>query len=314
MIDNNSIVKEIHSSFTTAEKELLDEAQRRLENAADKDKKERAIKLARLGFEQSKPVRQMSREHLEEAESLLNLKCRYDKIAPQYKFLTEKKLKSICEKYGLVVGKADRYIGDIPDQNQEDIINFKILDETYLEVEDAGYRSAMFKTKDQGTVHPREMSTENLYDALIQLKQGIHRYRFVRTRSEIDDVKVSLIRAMITELALRQEKEMIDHVKESLERDTALSDYQIKNLMTPMKNSYFYVAADIDSFDTRGGVLEGNVLKEENSDEELAESIKDTLFRHYDPIVLAQVQGGYLIVTAWGDEAPDPNVVQPRRN
>lgn len=28
-----------------------------------------------------------------------------------------------------------------------------------------------------------------------------------------------------------------------------------------------------------------------------------------DPVVLQQVKGGYLIITAWGDEASDENVV-----
>ncbi len=107
---------------------------------------------------------------------------------------------------------------------------------------------------------------------------------------------------------------MIDQVRKCFQHDTALSDDQVEGLMKPMQNSCFYVAADIDSFNTTGVVIDDNMLKESNNDEELAESIKETLFRYYDPIVLAKVQGGYLVVTAWGDEASDPDVVQPRRN
>jgi hypothetical protein len=33
-----------------------------------------------------------------------------------------------------------------------------------------------------------------------------------------------------------------------------------------------------------------------------------------DPIVLQPVDGGYLVVTAWGDEASDPLVVNANRN
>ena len=33
-----------------------------------------------------------------------------------------------------------------------------------------------------------------------------------------------------------------------------------------------------------------------------------------DPVVLKEVKGGFLIVTAWGDEASDPNVVNEINN
>jgi len=33
-----------------------------------------------------------------------------------------------------------------------------------------------------------------------------------------------------------------------------------------------------------------------------------------DPIILQRVVRGYLIVTAWGDEAADPIVVNPKNN
>ncbi len=33
-----------------------------------------------------------------------------------------------------------------------------------------------------------------------------------------------------------------------------------------------------------------------------------------DPVILQPVKGGYLIVTAWGDEASDPDIINPIHN
>jgi hypothetical protein len=52
---------------------------------------------------------------------------------PHYKFIDEDSVNKICEKYGLVYGKIDRYIGTVPDKNLAHIEKFKIdsIDECY---------------------------------------------------------------------------------------------------------------------------------------------------------------------------------------
>ena len=58
------------------------------------------------------------------------------------------------------------------------------------------------------------------------------------------------------------------------------------------------IAAQEEDFDTRGMYVKGHKLEM---------SIPD-------PIVLQPVKGGYLIVTAWGDEASDAAVVNEIKN
>jgi hypothetical protein len=315
---NNTIVKEIHGSFSVAEEELLQEARSILEESQDEKKKKRAEQLSRIGFGSAKPVKRVSKEEQERAEKLLHLKQRYSRVAPQYKFITEEKLLAICEKYGLVVGSSERYVEDIPAQNQEDIMNFKILDEAFLEVSDDRYRNAVHTTKDGKEMHPKDMSTSHIEYFLTFMQRKLsrdHRGAYM-SMSAVDDIPVTLIRAMITELTLREQTDAIEEQRK-LWKNSLANVIKIKTLIelfNPIKSTYFYVAADVDSFNTEGVTLEGNQLVEQNNDKELEESMKQDLFRYYDPIVLAKVQGGYLIVTAWGDEASDPDVANPTRN
>lgn len=58
-------------------------------------------------------------------------------------------------------------------------------------------------------------------------------------------------------------------------------------------------------------------LKDMKVDEDKYERIKNLITRKLeapDPIVLKPIIGGYLIVTAWGDEASDPDVINPINN
>lgn len=302
---SKSIVAEIHESFTRAELELVYEAEMILKEATEENK-EKADRLTKLGFGSAKPVERLSDKKMQEAEQLLHLRKRYSRIAPQYKFLTEDKLVEICSKYKIVVGASERYTEDIPEKNQKDILNFNILDDSFLEISDDKYRNAVWIPKHGSGMHPKNMGTEHLYNAL--------KHICMTTLSSYSlNFDPNIFRAMITELVLRGEKGKVEGLSYYVDQ-TRLSAKQKNELLKPMKTTYFYVAADIDSFDTKGTELESVFLNEAENDEELAESIKSTLYREYDPIVLAKVQGGYLVVTAWGDEAEDPDVIQPNRN
>jgi hypothetical protein len=52
------------------------------------------------------------------------------------KFITEDEITRICQKYGLVFGPAERFIGVIPKENARAIISFKAFDEDVLMVSD----------------------------------------------------------------------------------------------------------------------------------------------------------------------------------
>ena len=314
---SNKIVAEIHSAFDVAEEQLLTEARSILNDAGQEDKKKRAEALSRMGFGNAAPVRRLSPEELKKADELLFLKSRYERIAPQYRFITEEKLLHICKKYGIVVGSSERYYEDIPEKNQEDIANFKVLDESFLEVSDETYRKAMHRPKSGDPVHPKDMGTDHIINTLRFFRRNFadssQRGDYM-SASQVGNMPVDLVRAMVTELALRGEHEMLKVSQNEWRDHTPFSKSVVKKLFTPIKTTYFYVAANIDSFDTKGVELKNNQLVEKSGNAELEESMKNELFREYDPIVLAKVQGGYLIVTAWGAEASDEDVLNPNNN
>lgn len=70
---------------------------------------------------------------------------------PQYKFITEESIKRICEKYGLIYGESNRYVGFIPENNVQDLRNFKIdpNDDCYS----IGYLPSIKKYSDRSFVN-----------------------------------------------------------------------------------------------------------------------------------------------------------------
>ena len=130
-----SIIKEIHDSFSKAEETLLQDAKKVL---ACKNNKEKYDKLSALGFTGSKNVRSLSDEEIKKAEDIIELQKKYTIIAPKYRFITEAKRIELCKKYGIVLADVERFTGDIPEKNVQDIIDFRISDESYLS-EDAWY-------------------------------------------------------------------------------------------------------------------------------------------------------------------------------
>ena len=300
----NTIVQEIHSAFSVAEEQLLTEANSILAEASDKKKMERIDTLRSMGFGNSAPVRRLSPEEKKKAERLLHYKQRYGRIAPQYKFITEEKLLGICKKYGIVVGSSERYIEEIPEANMADITNFKILDDTFLEVSDSRYARARHTTKDGKEMHPSEMTQSHIENLIRMFARG----------HNIHGDTVVLIQACVTQLYLWGHTEEIESLKSYWKRTSPVQHKLIEQLFTPIKTTYFYVAANVDSFDTKGTTLKDNMLIEKDTSKELAEAMRRDLMREYDPIVLAKVEGGYLIVTAWGAEASDEEVMNPTRN
>ena len=78
-----------------------------------------------------------------------------------------------------------------------------------------------------------------------------------------------------------------------------VSKWSNYNKITYKLDSLYSLAAPIEHFDTKGMVLNDYKL-------EVPKPVSD-------PIVLFEVKHGYIIVTAWGDEAQDPAVFNEKR-
>lgn len=306
----NTIVKEIHNSFSSAEQELVEEAKKVLEKAEDEDRVERSKKLASMGFGNAEPVKELSEERIRRAENLQFMKERYKRIAPQYKFITHEKVIEICDKYDIVIGPSTRYTGDIPEENQQDILNFTIADESFLEAIDEEVQDFTWDSSKQLDMKPSEMSTNHLVNSIKMLSRKLSGY------TSNTGEKFRAIRAFVYELSTRGEQTEIDLCREYFQDKAGLAgtEDKVNKLFSTDMMTHFYVAADVGSFDQEGMVIEGVELKSEETSSKTVEDLEREWFQHYDPIVLAKVDAGYLIVTAWGVEASDPDVHNEKLN
>jgi hypothetical protein len=133
------LIQEIHETFFTEVDTLLRESEEMISDETTMgyliNKCER---LKALGFSSSSEVKEAEIEierlkdisKINNEKKIINEAIKYFSIKyPSYKFITKESIEKICNKYGLVYGNVDRYIGTIPDKNLEHIEKFKISDE-----------------------------------------------------------------------------------------------------------------------------------------------------------------------------------------
>lgn len=132
------IIEEIHETFYTEVDRILAEANIYVsEQPKDANLLEKSNRLKKLGFSATKEVTISKQQEsiIEEARKENEVKDHLKRAVnyfsfkyPQYKFITEDSVKNICDKYGLVYGEVSRYKGTVPEENLEQMENFKIED------------------------------------------------------------------------------------------------------------------------------------------------------------------------------------------
>lgn len=128
--DPKEVITEIHNEFDTVTEKLFTEAKEILSSIKDVQKGER---LKSLGFNYSKPAvdaEEEIRKRDKNMEIAKNIEY-YSIYYPNNKFITYEKASEICKKYGLLLGDAFFYIGDVPEKNLSEIENFKLKEEDY---------------------------------------------------------------------------------------------------------------------------------------------------------------------------------------
>lgn len=124
-VDIQQIIEQIHNEFETAADRLLNEAQQIVEESRRKDKS-KGLRLAALGFTQARQAKETIelQEKLEmsekQVEAMREARLKY----PLYKYITDRQVDEICEKYGLVHGKIEQYKGFVPEKNLKEIEKF----------------------------------------------------------------------------------------------------------------------------------------------------------------------------------------------
>lgn len=122
------VIAQIHNEFDSAGEKLLQEAKAIAEAPTNAEKGER---LQRLGFNKSLPAEQLQKDRQARAQSgyIINRISYFAQWYPNHKFITEEVVQQICKKYGLLCGPADRYKGDVPEKNIQEMEKFVLREE-----------------------------------------------------------------------------------------------------------------------------------------------------------------------------------------
>ena len=128
--ENIAIIDEIHEKVDTASEKALTEAKKILTQSVNNEKFERLKKVAELGFPNAKEVKEAKKEledfqlATEKSKWINHYQTRYP-----YKYILVEDIQKICRDYKLIMGADCDYIDSIPEKNQKEIINFKLLPE-----------------------------------------------------------------------------------------------------------------------------------------------------------------------------------------
>lgn len=129
----NTIIKEIHNQFLTSGEMLLLKANEQLSKSKNKSHKKKIKQLEELGFTNFIEAKELKPEEIKKANKLKELIAKYKVAAPQYSFMTDDRVTEVCKYFGLIQAPVSLYTHNIPDSNKEDILKFKIKDESLLE-------------------------------------------------------------------------------------------------------------------------------------------------------------------------------------
>jgi len=275
--------KQIHADFYGAEERLYIDAIG-LKQRSVSEQRKKAVRLEAIGFNRAKPVQDI-RDHQTKAgmsEAMIEAIDYYRVYYPQNKFITDDEVIKLCNKYGLLLGDAGNYIGDMPEKNLNDIEAFKLRDEE--KVEKRKYPTGYMDAFDR--LQYFDMSS-NAQPAIPTIPLQYIHWNPRRTGESIRQ--------------LAEHRRQIEAASRLYMRYPADEKEKIKaQEKVELEARPYMICAPSQDFHTRGYELrQGARLV-------------------WDPVVLQPVDRngikGYLIVTAWGDEASDPIVVNEISN
>jgi len=174
----------------------------------------------------------------------------------QYKFLLKPQLERLCEKYDLYVRNPEFFLGDIPEKNVKDIMDFKV------DISDLSNFSGLSYQKQMELI---ETIKKNL---------NIFSNEFNKCEYEAHlDIPIEYIRR--------------------IDRELNINTIQIAAVKKLFDEKAFATSS--------ARILDMPELEPIHKVE-------------LDPIVLCEVNGGYIVVTAWGDEANDELLFDQKQN
>lgn len=285
------LITEIHNAFDTAQDRLLSEAHEILLKVKTEEQpiERLAERLKAVGFVQT-PVTKEAEKFKKHRDSVVKTREEaelieyYKRTYPFLKFLTEKELEKICDKYNLVFAPVANYKENVPEKNLRDIECAQILrqedarwDNFRMSVnQHAGSEKDFLKAI--GKTEP--VFTEPEYEALLQNVYGA-----VPNDWKLSSEGFSTGFFVISDRLLGRSNTVSYGRCERISRDG------------------LFIAAPKSHFDLKG-------LTKKNKHGFFNVTIREVK----DPIVFRYVRGGIQVLTKWGLEANDPALVLPITN
>lgn len=273
-------VEQIHMEFFTAADLLVEEAKSVLKQAESLNA-QKVKRLISLGFKNAKQVQEVEpvMKKAELGEEQIKLIRYYQHNYPLNKFITEEQVKQICYKYNLVCGDVSRYKGFVPEKNLREIERFKLKDQEASTMIIEAYAPS---GNSIGTFTAQGVE-------LKRLKGEAYWHIYKKSGDKY-------------EYSFQQDSESTLPFMYGSDRSN-LFGLQEMGYISAIRvcNHSLQICAPVKDMDTRGlEIKDGYKLSEK--------------IHIPDPVVLQPVKGGYLILTAWGDEASDPIVVNQINN
>lgn len=251
--------KEVHAEFEK-------ESQFLLEHKDVSSFRDKGSFLLRSGFEGSIATRLYN----ELAKGAHVFQRYQDHYHGMYKFIIEPQLERVCEKYNLFVRSPRFFMGDIPEKNVRDMMNFRVR-------------------------------LEDLFDenAMVRVDSGRNGLK-------------PLIEVVAKEMGIYYERHM--HGNDFANSDTKVSLEQINELRVKMRSMNVRSFENLIQIAAVEELFNPQAFEESRARIITQAELPPKFQVDTDPIVLCQVNHGYLIVTAWGDESNDELVANQKLN
>ena len=165
-------VKQIHDELRQSSDNILIQAEKILAEASDQDVNE-LLELESLGFGNMKELKNNKLDFGAYKTAVRNKQRieAYRVASPQYIFVLESEIKRICMKYGLLSGDVQRFTGEIPKENRQEILSFS---KSYPNFNN--YRLGMIATKDQFEFRHNGLHNDEVQEYMIVDKDPIVTY------------------------------------------------------------------------------------------------------------------------------------------
>ena len=300
--DEETIIEKIHNEFNNTSLELLNEARSYVNkgevktNSINPEAIEKAKILKELGFKKSPFVKKLEAEILSNKaqttpkEREFHFAIEHNKKYPFHKFLTERELDRICEKYGLIYASVEYYIKSIPTKN---LIEIKEAPE--LKAEDVVDDLKIYEFR-KSNFHKSE---HRLYKKMIKILDGKTSF----TSEELSEIVLSKNLSYCLEGRRYDSKEWSENLLSSNRVYSTLFLFQMSNgvltgdtIIHTKPRKGLFIAAPKEHYD----------LSEFKKKKEGKRFYNRTSVVEKDPIVFRYVQGGVQILSKWGKEGNDP--------